>query len=212
MNVVDEVSEENKEEDNEIDVVSLYNEIHNPQVQERVVPEFKDWAKVEMIRADDEIIQRELNTEKLKSAEIREKFLEFNKKWIQSNLRSLFTDENFEDYRGLIISKLSKMFGYLNRRIESDSSEEIFPEDFKNCVKKSTIDMALMWISKARRNRKLFMQAFRVIQKNLKDKCLYCGSSFTLQCEIVENIEDLFMNFRKSLKFVKRHLMWNGEE
>ena len=210
--MVDEISEENKEEDNEIDVVSLYNEIHNPQVQERVVPEFKDWAKVEMIRADDEIIQRELNTEKLKSAEIREKFLEFNKKWIQSNLRSLFTDENFEDYRGLIISKLSKMFGYLNRRIESDSSEEIFPEDLKNCVKKSTIDMALMWISKARRNRKLFMQAFRVIQKNLKDKCLYCGSSFTLQCEIVENIEDLFMNFRKSLKFVKRHLMWNGEE
>ena len=192
----------------EIDIVKLYNELYNPEVEDRVVPEIENWNIVEEVKADDEIIRRELHTYRITDPGIREKFLEVNKEWIQENLDEMFRDENFADYRGLMLTKLAKMYGYLSKSTENREFLQLEHEIKEKIESPAVLDIARHWLMRARRNRALYMQAASVIERKLKEYCMYCGSLYALQCEMFENIEDLFTAFKKRSRPNERSKMF----
>lgn len=202
---------EEEEEKKNVNFMELYNEIYNPSSQEKIIPKINNWYKVELVKADDEIIRRELNTAKITSPEIREKFLEINKEWLQNNLMNVFSDENFDEHKGIMLTKLAKLYGYLTQTTENRIFPELLTEKNERISKNSIISIAKYWLSRARRNRKLFMQISEVIQKKIQKECLYCGSLYTLQCELIENIEELFFSFKKNTRYALRYKMFTWD-
>ena len=191
--------EEPEEEpvESEVDIVELYNELYNPEVQEKVVPDISNWDMIEIVKADDEVIRRELLTDRITDPVIREKFLLVNKQWVQENLEEIFRDENFADYRGIMLSKLAKMYGYLSKSTENRNFLQLEDENKEKIESPAVVGIAKYWLARAQRNRTLYLQAASVIESKLEEYCMYCGSLYALQCEIFENIEDLFLAFKK---------------
>ena len=110
-----------------------------------------------------------------------------------------------------MLSKLSKMYQHLSQPIEIRRFHEYQPEIKDRITDPSTINIALQWLSRARRNRTLFMQASSILEEKLKSECMYCGSLFTLQCELIENIEDVFLLFKKRQKKPQRNQLFSWD-
>lgn len=201
--------------DNEIiDVIELYNEIYNPPGYDRIVPEIQNWSKVELVKADDEIIKRELDTGKITDPEIQEKFLDVNKEWLQNNLQQIFCDEHFESNRGIMLTKLSKLFGVLQKPAEPRKFPELLPPEAGRIENPSFISIAKYWLKRAQRNRVLYMQAAVVVEENVGEECIYCGTHYMLQAELLQSIEDLFRWFKSMGGEDEKFKMfeWRAEE
>lgn len=211
---VDEAEEEAEEPEEPVDVIELFNEIYNTASEDRIVPPIANWHKIELVKADDEVIRRELDSEKLADENIREKFLEVNKEWMRKNLPGMFANENFIDNRSFMLAKLASMYGFLTKKAEIPEFPELLPENFETIESPPVVNIAKYWLSRARRNRKLFAQVAEVIQQRQNTFCGYCGSLYTLQCELFENIEDLFFAFKKTRKPSERNRLheWRIKE
>lgn len=53
------------------------------------------------------------------------------------------------------------------------------------------------WVMRARLRQKVQIQVEKIIESQSGDACLYCGNSYSLQIELIQNIEDLFFMFLK---------------
>mmetsp|Transcript_9638 Transcript_9638/g.9304 ORF Transcript_9638/g.9304 Transcript_9638/m.9304 type:complete len:233 (+) Transcript_9638:3628-4326(+) len=51
------------------------------------------------------------------------------------------------------------------------------------------------WIIRARIKQKVTIQVNRIIEGKIQPNCLYCGASFGLRVELIQNIENLFYSF-----------------
>ena len=162
----------------------------------RVVPAIQNWMQVDLVKAGDEVVRRELNSERLREKKVREMFLSENREWLQHNLEHILTANNLKKHRGLLLDKFQEMFGPLSHeltpRIYSDFStpEEVEP------LSSPSARVMLYWLSRAKRIQRLRAQTESLIAAHLGLKCQYCGNQSSLQCELIESVEDLFFRFK----------------
>lgn len=105
------------------------------------------------------------------------------------------------------------MYGDIEPEILSESSEESLHEIPDVKVSQTTSSIARYWLSRAKRNRKLFSQIASIIYSMKQDYCIVCASRFGLQCELIQNIEDLFMQFKREQPEDQKYRLydWNVE-
>lgn len=162
----------------------------------RVVPAIQNWMQVDLVKAGDEVIRRELNSARLREKKVREMFLSENREWLQHNLEHILTVNNLKKHRGLLLDKFQEMFGPLSQemspRIYSDFNT---PEEVEPLTSPSARVM-LYWLSRAKRIQQLRAQTEGLVAAHLGLKCQYCGNQSSLQCELIESVEDLFFRFK----------------
>ena len=209
----EEEDSEEEEKENRIDQLNeLFNEIYNPQTKYQPVPKIPNWNQVEILKAKDEMIKRDLNSDRLTSPEIRRKFLEVNLEWLQDNLESVFTPRTLESQKSLILSKFSKMFGDLEEPSEPTELSQMHSEAPPLEVSGSAKSILKYWVARAKRNRDLQAQIDTVLTKNLKERCILCRSRFGLQCQMIESIETMFFRFINITQEDSLHKNWNRQK
>lgn len=197
----------------EPDAVQLFNEIYVRKENVRIVPDIKNWNEVELVKASDENLKRDLDSEILRDEKTREKFLEVNQEWLQKNLNLIFADENFDENRGAFLTKLSKMYGFLEQPTENRKFPELELTEIK-IENPSIIAIGKYWLARAQRNRKLMLQMSCLLEEKIQESCIYCEGLYMLQCELLENVEELFGWFKEHLKFDERNRLfeWRAED
>jgi hypothetical protein len=194
----------------EPDAIQLFNEIYVPKVINRLVPEIPNWPEIEIVKASDEILKRDIDPQVLTDPKVKEKFLEVNQEWLQENLSLIFSDENFDENRGIILTKLAKMYGFIQQPTDNRRFPEleILEPKIEN---PSVISIAKYWLARAQRNRNLMIQVSVVLEEMKEDTCIYCRSFYMLQCELLENVEELFFAYKKGLRYRQRNKLfeWN---
>ena len=155
-------------------------------------------------------MKRDLDPAKLTDPKVKEKFLEVNQEWLQNNLALVFSDENFDENRGVMLTKLAKMYGFIKQPTDNRKFPELEITEPK-IENPSLISIAKYWLARAQRNRNLMIQVSVVSQEMIQDTCIYCGSFYMLQCELLENVEELFFAFKKGLRYRQRNKLfeWN---
>lgn len=113
----------------------------------------------------------------------------------------------------MIISKFRKMYGDIEPEILTERSEESYQELPKIQVSTTASSIARYWLSRAKRNRKLFSQIYSIIYSMKEERCIVCGSRFGLQSELIQNVEDLFMQFKREQADDQKYRLhyWNVE-
>ncbi|CAG9311278.1 unnamed protein product [Blepharisma stoltei] len=175
-------------------LMDMFQQLHPKENRNKIVPEIQNWNQVDIVKADDELIRRELNSEKVTDEEVREKFLKYNHLWLQDNLEGFLSEDDLIYHRGLLLTTFSKMFGPLP--IAEKPKEFLELQD----LPKVEIPYALPlitknWLFRARRNRELMAQAAPIIESKREERCLYCGARFGIQSEMLESVEDLYLRF-----------------
>mmetsp|Transcript_30594 Transcript_30594/g.46934 ORF Transcript_30594/g.46934 Transcript_30594/m.46934 type:complete len:150 (-) Transcript_30594:158-607(-) len=62
-------------------------------------------------------------------------------------------------------------------------------------IKPATARITHYWLVRMRFIATLRVQTQSIVDLNLQDECLYCGTMFGLQVELMQNIEDFFREF-----------------
>jgi hypothetical protein len=208
---VEELPQSKPQESGGEDLSELFERLYKRPKRNLIVPVFSNWTKVDLVKADDEVIRQELNTGRLHDPVLREKFLEANMKWLQNNLKVVFTPRTVAQYRPLILTKFRKVFGDIDEQVpythEPEELEEPQLPDFNS----NSASLARYWLSRARRNRRLLAQAAPVTELNKDSFCIFCRCRYALQVEMIENIEDLYLQFKQTINGAERYQLftWN---
>lgn len=189
--------EEDKTESKLDNLIDLFHQLHQNQSEAKIVPDIRNWNQVEIIRADDELIRRELNSERVTDEHVRDQFLNINRNWLQDNLETILSPESLIENRGLILTTFNTMFGPLP--ISEEPRHFLTLDSRPSVVIPSSLPyIAKKWLIKARRNRDLMAQAYPIIVSKREERCLYCSTRFGLQSELLESVEELFNRFKDS--------------
>jgi hypothetical protein len=69
------------------------------------------WDRVEKLRAEDEVALVDLKTDRVVARTVREKFIRYNKPWLQQNMHEIFTPRTLFLYRKEIINQFERVVG-----------------------------------------------------------------------------------------------------
>ena len=150
--------------------------------------------------------------------------MNYNKPWLQGQLHDVFTPRTLFHHRKDIIDQFRKVMGEIdpNLSVDSSDSSELPPEmkkekrsEMMETLRKSqnaprglleagigekAAEIAKYWLTRMRFIHVLRVQTQSIMELNLQEKCIYCGTKYGLSCELIQNIEDMFRSFVKDTK------------
>eukprot|EP00340_Litonotus_pictus_P013036 CAMPEP_0170539486 /NCGR_PEP_ID=MMETSP0209-20121228/103958_1 /TAXON_ID=665100 ORGANISM="Litonotus pictus, Strain P1" /NCGR_SAMPLE_ID=MMETSP0209 /ASSEMBLY_ACC=CAM_ASM_000301 /LENGTH=3449 /DNA_ID=CAMNT_0010841431 /DNA_START=2857 /DNA_END=13206 /DNA_ORIENTATION=+ len=188
----------------------------------------KNWAKIEYLKEQENIMDINLRTERLLLSTFRKKFINENKKWIQNLISELLTPRTLVMNKDVIINALEVRFGKKSPNIslksldmkenvsgseESDSSlniEQIKYDKFKEyferrCSKKnSKVPYIILeiWKRRASLSIKLFNLVKLSIASKKKNKCMNCGSVYLLRTLCLEPVIMVFERYCRHFNYI----------
>jgi len=71
----------------------LFNKLYKDIPKEHPVPVIGEFSKIDVVKADEEVMRKELDTERLTDLDIREKFLHVNRDWLINNLPEILDQD-----------------------------------------------------------------------------------------------------------------------
>lgn len=174
------------------------------------------WDIVEKLRAQDEIALVDLKTDRIVARTVRDKFIRYNKPWLRDNMHEIFTPRTLFLYRKEIINQFERVVGKkqpvnisLSSKKSTASKEVSSLEEQNGSFDKDYYDkhfkippprmqqIIRFWILRGKNIKNIRRQVSTVIDSNMDTQCLYCGSTFGLMVQCIQNIEDTFHEFLK---------------
>lgn len=130
-------------------------------------------------------------------------------------MESVLSPHSVYKHRRALLGSVQKVYGELNPPSEAEAGQSSPPEPLrransnfvevsldlreKESIRKNLNDCVIslmrQWTARCRRLVLLRSQVGGIMEKHCQPYCQYCGLDWGLQCESIDNVEDVFVAF-----------------